>query len=714
MHRRLFSAFLAVLLSFVPLAAGHRNVLQQSGAATTADNQAESFNTGTTAVTVDVVVQDRRHKPITDLTRADFELYEDGVRQEIGAMQVVAATAREAGAKPRPRPAGAATASPDEWTRGVTAPTFLALVFDELTTEGRFYANKAAQAYLGTQHENDFAGVFQAGSSLTTVSPYTNDARALAAALRKVAGRATTPLLDPSKATGPGEAAAPSGGAPAMRQDNGVVPAAASAEALALRSQEIWEMERLERGYATADALRAIVGALGTLPGRKSVVFFADTMSMPEEVMPAFAEVTAAANRANVAIYTVDVAGLRAVSKEAESSNAVNTVGQAALSMDALGGSQNSLRGMEAMEQTLRENPRVSLSLLSRDTGGFLINDTNDLAEGFRRIDADRRFHYVLTYTPRNTDFGGEWRTISVKVPSRSAAVVRARSGYAAVRSPGAIPLLTYEGRAMADLDRRPTPSDLPIRATALVFPRPSGDPNVLIMAQTVASAVMFEEAGTQYRADFTMLARIRDAHGNVVRKASRPYRLSGPMTDKARVQAGSVLLLRQPTLPAGQYTLDVAVDDALAKKAGVIQLPVTVPVESHGPRVSSLVLVTRAEKVAAAASAGSDDNELTVGDVQLFPHLGQPYRVGDNLMFYAAIIPSGASEITATLGLATGETTLAHQPLPLPAVDASGRIRVMGQVPIAALGPGAFTLTLTIAGGTMPVVRRAEFSVMR
>jgi hypothetical protein len=234
-----------------------------------------------------------------------------------------------------------------------------------------------------------------------------------------------------------------------------------------------------------------------------------------------------------------------------------------------------------------------------------------------------------------------------------------------------------------------------------------------VILADTVASAVTFEDAGTKYRSDFTVLTRIRDARGEVVRKASRPYRLSGPLADKERVQAGRVLFFRQPTLPVGQYTLDVAVDDALAKKAGVIQLPLTVPDERQGPRVSSLVLVARAEKIAPRSDGARDDNELTVGDVQLYPNLGQPYRVSDNLSFYAAVIPSGAA-VTATLGLARGETTLANQPLPLPAVDPSGRVRVMGQVPMAALGPGAYTLTLTIAGGPAPVVRRAEFSVVK
>ena len=673
----------------------------------------QSFGTTTTAITVDVVVQDKRHNPITDLRRADFELTEDGVRQDVAELQVIAASATANGTNATARAPGAAANSDTVSSSGVPSPTFVALVFDELTTEGRNYANKAVQAYLETQHTNDFAGVFQTGSSLVTVTPYTNDVRALAAALRKVAGRATTPLFDPSKATGPGEATAPAGGAPPSSSTS-FIPSAASGASLAEKALGLWEMERLDRGYATADGLRAIVGSLGFLPGRKTVVFFAENLSMPDEAMRSFTEMTAAANRANVAIYTVDVAGLRGVSPNVASANAVNSVGQAALEVNERGESRNSIRAMESMERTLRENPHVSLTHLSRDTGGFLIDNTNDLTGGFRRIDADRRFHYVLTYTPRNADFNGEWRGITVKIPSRPGVIVRARSGYVAVHTPGAIPLLTYEGRAVADLSRQPSPTDLPIRAAALVFPRANGGARIAIVADTMASALTFEEVGDQYRSNFTVLAQLRDEHGEVVRKASRPFRLAGPIADRAKVQAGSVLFYRQPTVPPGQYTLEVVVDDALARRAGVLRIPVTVRDEPQGPRVSSLMLVARAEKLSQTALVAQDDNELTVGNVQLYPNIGQPYRSADNLSFYAAIIPGDSSVAAGTLSLARGDTTLASQPLVLPAADASGRIRVMGELPLASLGPGSYTLTLTITGGPAPVIRGATFSVLQ
>ena len=53
-----------------------------------------TFGTRTAAVIVDAVVRDRQGRPITDLTLKDFEIYEDGVRQQIGALSMIAPNVR--------------------------------------------------------------------------------------------------------------------------------------------------------------------------------------------------------------------------------------------------------------------------------------------------------------------------------------------------------------------------------------------------------------------------------------------------------------------------------------------------------------------------------------------------------------------------------------------------------------------------------------------
>ena len=70
-------------------------------------------------------------------------------------------------------------------------------------------------------------------------------------------------------------------------------------------------LERDQQGYSTANALMAVVSGMRTLPGRKAVVFFSEGLSIPPNAKDRFLAVVAAANRANVSIYSVDAAGLR-------------------------------------------------------------------------------------------------------------------------------------------------------------------------------------------------------------------------------------------------------------------------------------------------------------------------------------------------------------------------------------------------------------------
>jgi len=171
----------------------------------------------------------------------------------------------------------------------------------------------------------------------------------------------------------------------------------------------MWErLARDEQGYATTNALLALIAGLGPLPGRKTVVFFGERISIPDAVLPHFQEVVASANRANVSVYTVDAVGLRVHSEDQETGREVNAIGDIAMMTSGTDGATVSdLSVLERLADVMRKDPRTSLSLLADQTGGFLINNTNDLATGFRRIDLDRRFHYLLTYTPTNGDFNG-------------------------------------------------------------------------------------------------------------------------------------------------------------------------------------------------------------------------------------------------------------------------------------------------------------------
>jgi VWFA-related protein len=692
-----------------------------TGHAATQDHAQHSFASETSAIIVDVVVRDKQGEPVTDLTRQDFRLFEDGVPQDIGDVTLVAP-----GGAPRTEQAGGTTlpaltdairsdaAATTPLVTPTAPPDFVALVFDRLSPEARAFASRGARAYVRSAGPNTFTGVFVSDLSLETIQPYTADTSKVSDAIERVATRATAnftrddPLVrgigvtgDPHPRT-PFVAGADSPGRPIVPNEE--------AEIALVTARNSWEaLDRDSQGYATTNALLAIATGLGALPGRKTVVFFAEGLALPPNVLPAFQNVVATANRNNVSFYTVDAAGLRVHSEDAATGREVQAMGLAGIQLSADGSSLSNLAMLERNEDALRKDPRTSLTMLAQQTGGFLVDDTNDLNDAVRRIGVDRRFHYLLTYVPKNGDLDGKWRTLSVKVPGRSVEI-RSRSGYFAVRTPRATPLLAYELPALAALEHGPLPSDLPIRTGAFAFPTRTGA-SVVVLASTDAAALTFtaDQKTHAYRTDFTVLARIRDASGAVVRMASQPYRLSGPLTDRDRARRGEVLFFRQPSLEAGAYTIESAAYDAPTGHAGTQRRTFEVP--PPGPlSVGSLIVVKRGERLPAAERI--DDNPLAIGDVLIYPNLGEPIRKADRTVTLFVTIFTASHAPTAALDVIHDGVTLSTLPVVLDAPDAKGRVQQLIQLPIVALPIGESCLRLRVAQGSGRATREANLNL--
>src|SRR4030095_16747953 len=163
-------------------------------------------------------------------------------------------------------------------------------------------------------------------------------------------------------------------------------------------------LERDEQGYASVNGLIAIIGAMRQLPGRKSVVLFSEGVAIPPAVHRLFLGVIDAANRANVSIYTMDAAGLRPESEQAKIRDQVNSMGHGGGGI--LGGGKVGdgalSRTLENNEDVLQQDPRNSLGILAKDTGGVAFDSTNNLRPGFERIESDLRNYYLIGYSSSN------------------------------------------------------------------------------------------------------------------------------------------------------------------------------------------------------------------------------------------------------------------------------------------------------------------------
>ena len=435
-------------------------------AQTPAQDQDEVIRVRSNEVRLDVVVKDKKGRPIKDLKASDFEVLEDGVSQKLESFRFVntepVAVKTDTQDTPVTAPPVTTSQPPPRSTPSVTA-----LVFDRLSPDARNLARKAGLAYAQEgMASGGFTGVFGIDQALREIQPFTDNSQLIKDAVERATGTSTSTyasgavkirensersagldnqISSSSAAASAAGAAQDSAGASAAGAEAG--QAAAQQKLLEMENQMLDHYERLERdqeGFATINSLLAVISPMQNLPGRKTIIFFSEGLKLPPAVMNKFPAVVNAANRANVSIYSIDAAGLRVESQTAEAAREINSIAGASMANQGRGNDRGSngpyLRSLERNEDLLRFDPRSGLGMLSDQTGGFLIHDTNDLASRMRRIDDDVNGYYFLTYVPQNKEYDGRFRRISVKV-ARSNVDVQSRQGYYAVESAGQLPV---------------------------------------------------------------------------------------------------------------------------------------------------------------------------------------------------------------------------------------------------------------------------------
>jgi VWFA-related protein len=726
MRRILSTAVAFVLLSALvnhPVGAQSQSGSDQSG-----------VSIGTAEVTLDVVVRDKRGRVVKDLMAADFQIQEDAVAQDVASFRFETEEDR-----PAAPAAGTATATGKTTAPGAEQPAILpnlvAIVFDRMSLDARSRAKDASLKFLnGGLNESDFVGVFVTDLSLNAVQPFTRDralvrkgieaalsaSNAASAASTKEQVRTLSDRLSALNAGGP--AANPTGGqgsgggAGAAGADIGLAAAERMQLEMTVRSLETFEdLERTEQGHATTSGLSAIVSALGQVPGRKAVIFFSEGVSLPPDVIPHFRSVISNANRANVSFYTVDAAGLRAVSTTSETakelaSQANRRLEQAASGTDAVG---SLTIGAERNEDLIRADPNSGLGQLARETGGTYVSGTNDPGARLKVVDEDLRTHYVLTYVPKNLNFDGQFRKVSVTV-KRADTRVQTREGYFAVPSIGALAVLPYEAKPLAFLGSGKTSQAIQLRVLGLSFPQKQGTGLVPVLVQAPMSAFTFstDQNTKTFKTDFTIVALVKDEDQTVVRKLSNHYVLNGPLEKLDAAMAGNVLFYRETTLDAGKYTVEAVAYDAPSERLGTKRSGFAIA-PAGTLQISSMVIVDRTEKL--GPEDQNQENPLRLGEMLLYPNIGTPLSKTKTkqMSFYAAVRANGTAPTKATIEILQKGQKLAELPVDLGKPDATGRIQFANSLPLEPFPPGAYELRLSVTDGTTSTASSTTFSVV-
>jgi VWFA-related protein len=421
-------------------------------------------------------------------------------------------------------------------------------------------------------------------------------------------------------------------------------------------------------------AVRRALGALAPLRGRKSLVFF--SQSMIDEATSESRAVVAAAREVNTAVYFVDVRGLVAIRGGASAADA-ETI------------DDPRTRFRMGYEQSVLET--AGAQALAEETGGFTVRNSNDFAAGADRIAAESRVFYLLGFYAPEGKARDKWRKLKVEV-RRPGLKVRARRGYTLGTSLAREPKPDRKGRSIPTLspamsralDSAHEADGVPVRAMAYVLePRPGAAAHVVVNAEFDPRPS--PSAGTETGARFEVSILVTHRDSGRVLAFDGALTVSGGEGDGRDWRA----VVRDFELPPGVAQARVVVRDASSGALGSATQRFEVP-----GRVFYVTTPVLTDEVERPDDASRPRPVLTAR--RIFRPEGRLYCQFE--VFGAAGQAGGVPRVAAGLAVRDGAGRVVFQaPLTPIAPDADGRVVRLVGLPLEGLAHGSYELDLDV-----------------
>ena len=359
-------------------------------------------------VSTDVIVRDNKGQFIADLKKGDFEVFEDGVKQDVISFLLThGGRVYNEAAPPPPPPMEGIILPPSKPTNDAAGRIWLIFVDDlhlDFKNTGQI-KNLFKKISTELVHEGDMFGIVSTGPSSLAID-LTYDRKRLTEAIDKISGAGLKPseILDtPLGAEGPAEVRYRAH--VAFDTAYGIMKTLESvhnrrkafvyvsngydfnpfSDTRKQNDEAKWKEMNPNAGSSDNSGNNGS-DASDTNPFMRTgnQFSFADLASE-------ISELTREANRANTTIYTIDPRGL---------------VGMPDLD-----------EKVEMMDfQNYVTTSQNSLRVLAEQTGGFATINQNDFMKALKRIDAETSDYYVVGYYSSNPDPTQRKRKVEVKV----------------------------------------------------------------------------------------------------------------------------------------------------------------------------------------------------------------------------------------------------------------------------------------------------------
>ena len=669
------------------------------------------FRTEVNYVEVDAFVMGEGGEFLRDLTRDDFQIFEEGVRQEITAFAEISI--------PIERPEATFVASVPRDTATNEQPfggRVYVFVLDEAHTDPRrsATARKLASQFIRDQMAaDDVAAVVITGDQPGAGQAFTSDKRLLLEAVARFAGRkpasATLERLNliefqretvASRGREPAEAMAPVHG----------------------RDLDPSDLERAYNARQSMETLENIARGLGAARGRrKAILYFSegidyDTLDVMRRVQRDASAVgysikhaIAIATRNNVSVYPIDPRGLVGglgpddIQMKAPVSPTAAGFGLQAEDTDRAAATTPPGTRIDSVSLD-REVQRSldSLRALATETGGFAVVDTNEYKPAYDSIVRANSQYYLMGYYPSDFRRDGRFRRIEVRV-RRPGATVVARDGYVrpSEEDEGKVP----SARAATDtspevrelLDRPWAQPGLTLGVTAAAFKETNEAASVAVTIELEGRGLPFRQEGDRAVNEIEVSLLAIDHEGRVRggdRMLARPRLRSQTLE---RVRRHGMRFVRRLELPPGRYQLRVAAREAEEGKRGSVFYDLRVPDYGEESLVMSGVLVT-SRWAPLTLTASTDDRVDQL--LETPPTVTRTFASDDVVTAYAEVYddPEPAHDVTITTRVTSADRLVVFRATEERAsseLDVDGRLTHEVSVSLANLNPGPYVLQI-------------------
>jgi VWFA-related protein len=419
----------------------------------------------TRLVDVGLVAVDKKGHPVNDLKREDFEIYDNGHKQEVRYFSQIAAEPPAA----QPAPAAGSAAPIMSYSNRSADPAGLAspaaaadvnttiLLIDESHIAWNDLNNAKQQVlkFLGQAQPGERIGLYSmTGTGFHVLQEVTTDHAALIARLQKWMPTAQSVNQAQDEEV-------------RNRQQFNEVHNVADLNSVNGNLTDVPDAEQpvdpqlLTMGDNPARASLVIMGGvarhLSAVPGHKSLVWissdnvFADFrdqavgIDKSSKYVDGFAlRAQEAMNDAHVAVYPFDVSQLEGAAINADIQHRNVELTQAAQDMATVPGSGNSLArnttpGRITAEMNQDLHPiQGPIRQVAEATGGRTIRRSGDLAGELSGIVAEGHTTYMIGFSP-DTPADDRYHNLTVKLVGRKGLTLRYRTGYQYTKEPASL-----------------------------------------------------------------------------------------------------------------------------------------------------------------------------------------------------------------------------------------------------------------------------------